>query len=122
MGQENTGPARQDVLARYQRKSDTSNIEHGMNVEATDGDLGEADVSKPKVADVARDEQGNVKKFVVEKGVLFKKKLDIPADRVESVDRHARDDAPQGKVMIDVGQEETESLKASDIEEELSAE
>ena len=90
-----------------------------MNVEATGGDLGEADVSKPKIADVARDEQGNVEKLVVQKGVIFKKKLEIPADRVESVDRHTRHDAPQGRVTLDVGQEETRSLKASGKEEEL---
>ncbi len=44
-----------------------------MNVEATEFDLGESDVSEPKVADVARDEQGNVEKLVVQKGVIFKK-------------------------------------------------
>ncbi len=119
MGQKNTGPSRQNAKARYHRKSAVRKIEPGMNVEATGGDLGEADVSKPKVADVARDKQGNVEKLVVQKGVIFKKKLEIPADRVESVDRHVHDDAPQGKVKVDVGQEETQSLKASGKEEEL---
>ena len=119
MGQETSGPSEQDAKARHQHKSDARKVEPGMNVEATGGDLGEADVSKPKVVGVARDEQGNVEDLVVQKGIIFKKKLEIPADRVESVDRHARDDAPQGKVTVDVGQEEKRSLKASGKEEEL---
>ena len=119
MGQETSGPSEQDAKARHRHKSDARKVEPGMNVEATGGDLGEADVSKPKVVGVARDEQGNVEDLVVQKGIIFKKKLEIPADRVESVDRHARDDAPQGKVTVDVGQEETRSLKASGKEEEL---
>lgn len=122
MEQETAGPSEQDTKARHQYTSDARKIEPGMNVEATGFDLGESDVSKPKVAGVARDEQGNVKKLVVQKGVLFKKKLEIPADRIESVDRHAHDDAPQGKVTLDVGQEEMRSLEASGKEEELLAE
>ena len=119
MGQEASGSSDHNAKARHQHKSDARKVEPGMNVEATGGDLGEADISKPKVADVARDKQGNVEKLVVRKGFIFKKKLEIPADRVESVDRHARDDAPEGKVTVDVGQEETRSLKASGKEEEL---
>ncbi len=34
--------------------SDAQNIEPGMQVETTNGDLGEADASKPKVTDVVR--------------------------------------------------------------------
>ena len=41
---------------------DRDNIEPGMTVEATEGDLGEQDISKPKVTDVAKDAQGNVEK------------------------------------------------------------
>lgn len=88
-------------MALKKRKSDAGKIEPGMNVEATRGDLGEADVSKPKVTGVALDEQGNVEKLVVEKGVLFKKKLEIPADRVESVDPDAGDSSPQSKVTVE---------------------
>ena len=65
-------------MALKNRKSDAGKIEPGMNVEAAQGDLGEADISKPKVTDVATDDQGNVGKLVVKKGVLFKKKLEIP--------------------------------------------
>jgi hypothetical protein len=66
-------------MALKKHTSDAGKIEPGMNVEATQSDLGEADVSKPKVTDVALDDQGNVGKLVVEKGVIFKKKLEIPA-------------------------------------------
>ena len=43
----------------YKKKiSKTKDIEPGMVVEATRGDLGEEDVSKPKVAEVVEGEQG----------------------------------------------------------------
>jgi hypothetical protein len=57
-----------------------------MAVEATRGDPGEEDISKPKVSEVIQDEQGNVDKFVVKKGLIFKKTLEIPADRT-SIDQ-----------------------------------
>ncbi len=53
--------------------NEMTDIEPGMVVEATKGDLGEEDVSKPKVTEVVQDQQGNVDKLVVKKGVIFKK-------------------------------------------------
>lgn len=108
-------------MALKKRKSDAGKIEPGMNVEALQGDLGEADVSKPKVTDVALDAQGNVEKLVVEKGVIFKKKLEIPADHVKSVDPDSGNSSPQGKVTVDVGRQETQSLKATDYGRWLAA-
>src|ERR1700676_2433944 len=102
-------------MALNKRKAEARNVEPGMNVEATQGDLGEADVSKPKVTDVALDDQGNVGKLVVEKGLIFKKKLEIPAHRVTSVEPDSEKDAPQGKVTVDVDHKETQSLKASGV-------
>jgi len=92
------------------RKSNDRSVQPGMEVEATRGDLGEADVSKPKVSDVARDVQGNVEKLTVEKGVVFKKKLEVPADRIQSVDRPAEGDKRQGKVLIEVSKQEADAL------------
>ncbi len=43
-----------------QQQNDANSIEAGMEVETTGGDLGEADVSKPRVRNVVRDQQGNV--------------------------------------------------------------
>ena len=39
-------------MAAKKQNSNVEKIEPGMVVEATEGDLGEKDVSKPKVADV----------------------------------------------------------------------
>ncbi len=61
-------------MAAKKQNSDVEKIEPGMVVEATEGDLGEKDVSKPKVADVVEDQNGNIEKVVVTKGVAFKKK------------------------------------------------
>ena len=91
-------------------------IELGMVVEATKGDLGEEDVSKPKVADVVEDQNGEVKKLVVEKGVLLRKKLEIPADRIRSVEQ-TEDEKTPDKVTIEVSKEETRALTAVGPEE-----
>ena len=56
-------------MAAKKQNSDVEKIEPGMVVEATEGDLGEKDVSKPKVADVVEDQNGNIEKVVVTKGV-----------------------------------------------------
>jgi hypothetical protein len=55
------------------QQNDANRIASGMEVETTGGDLGEADVSKPHVGNVVRDQQGNVEKFTIDKGVVFKK-------------------------------------------------
>lgn len=90
-----------------------------MDVDATKGDLGEQDISKPRVAGVERDEHGNIKQVSVAKGVIFKKKLDIPADRIEEVDTHPQEDQSPGKVTIATGPGEIEFL-TSVGEEELA--
>ena len=93
------------------KTDDTTNIEPGMVVEATKGDLGEEDVSKPKVTEVVQDQQGNVDTLVVQKGVIFKKTLEIPADRIQSIDQEEREDErTAGKVIVDVSKNEAASL------------
>ena len=87
----------------------TTNIEPGMVVEATQGDLGEEDVSKPKVTEVVQDQQGKVDKLIVQKGVIFRKTLEIPADRVQSIDQeNIEDESTPGKVVVEVGEKEAE--------------
>src|ERR1700720_2571026 len=105
------------------RKKNTrsEDIERGMIVETTGGDLGEEDLSKPKVAEVVVDEQGEVEKLVVEKGLIFKKKLDIPADRIKSVEPELEANQAQGKVTVEVSDEEANALKSLG-EEELAPE
>ena len=101
-----------------QNTANTTNIEPGMEVEATKGDLGEEDVSKPKVTGVVQDQQGNVDKLIVQKGVIFKKTLDIPTDRVQSIDQeNTADESTPGKVIVDVSKKEAESLAATGVEE-----
>ena len=93
------------------KTDDTTNIEPGMMIEATKGDLGEEDVSKPKVTEVVQDQQGNVDKLVVQKGVIFKKTLEISADRIQSIDQEDREDGrTAGKVIVDVSKNEAASL------------
>ncbi len=96
---------------------DTTNINPGMVVEATMGDLGEEDVSKPKVTEVVEDKQGNVDKLIVRKGVIFKKTLEIPANRIQSIDQEdSEKENTSGKVIVDVSKKETASLTSTGIE------
>src|SRR5947207_9597374 len=108
-------------MAAKKRKSDVEKIEPGMVVEATKGDLGEEDVSKPKVTEVVEDQNGNTEKVVVTKGVVFKKKIDVPADRIQSVDQDVASDELPGKVTIETEKGELAALTATG-EEELASE
>src|SRR5450432_2306463 len=109
------GPERLSMTKK--QKPDTNSIEPGMVVEATKGDLGEEDVSQPKVSSVVRDQHGDVEKLVVHKGVVFKKTLEIPADRIQSVEAANQDESSTGKVTIEVSKEEAASLTAVGAEE-----
>jgi len=104
-----------------QREADTENIEPGMTVETTQGDLGEADVSKPTVTKVEKNSHGQAQKVVIKKGVVFKKTLEIPVDRVQAVDQDATDKQKPGSVTVEVGKREAEELTAVG-EEELAPE
>jgi NRAMP (natural resistance-associated macrophage protein)-like metal ion transporter len=90
-------------------------IQPGMAVEATRGDLGEEDISKPKVKDVIYDTKGNIEKIIIEKGLLFKKELEIPADRIQDI-RHTTK-YKNGSVSIDAREAEIESLNTLGSEE-----
>ncbi len=82
-----------------------------MVVEATRGDLGEEDVGKPKVTEVVEDKQGKVDKLIIKKGKIFKKTLEIPADRISSIEQEdSEDESVPRKVIIEVGKKEAEAL------------
>ena len=70
-------------------------------MEATEGDLGEQDVSPAKVKDVVKNPQGEVEGIRVSKGVVFKKELDVPADRIQAVNPVAESGESNGTVTID---------------------
>src|SRR5579871_2937887 len=103
------------------RDPDKEHVETGMVVEATKGDLGEDDISKPKVSAVTRNKTGEVEGLTVQKGKVFKKTLDIPADRIQSVEQNGRGEENTGKVVVDIGKEEAAALTAVG-EEALSSE
>src|SRR2546421_8312075 len=88
---------------------DEQNVEPGMVVEATEGDFGEEDISKPKVKAVVQDDAGTVEKLVVSKGVVFHKTLDIPTDRVQAVVQEG--DGSQVKVVCAATEEARATLQ-----------
>ena len=108
-------------MPKKQKNRDKEHVETGMVVEATKGDLGEDDISKPKVSAVTRNKAGEIEALTVQKGVIFKKTLDIPADRIQAVDRDRQDEKNAGKVVVDVGKAEAAALTAVG-EEALSSE
>ena len=113
--------SRKEEHRKDEQAENVNQIEPGMIVETTEGDLGETDVSKPKVTEVVQDQQGNVEKVVVTKGVVFKKKIDIPVDRIESVQSEQESESNEGTVTVATA--ETEMLALTAVgEEELSTE
>ncbi len=103
-------------MAEEQRSKDA--VEPGMIVETAKDDLGDDDISKPKVAEVIRDKQGHVEEIVVRKGIFFKKELEIPADRIQAVEE-GTSQHPEGDLIIDTNRKEVEGLSASGHEELL---
>ncbi len=80
----------------------------GMTIRDTQGNLGQKDLSLPKVKALRRNRQGAVETIIVEKGALFKKDLEIPADRVLRVEEQPA----HGQVTVDVREEELQALSA----------
>ena len=104
-----------DVTQPSQHENQSENeahIEPGMAVETTEGDLGTHDISKPVVKDVQYDQQGVLKHVTVEKGVVFKKEIEVPADRIAAVTEASADAPEQGEVMVAADESEIEALHA----------
>lgn len=92
-------------------------VRPGMLVRDTNGSLGQHDLSTPKVKAVQRNQQGEVESIVIEKGALFKKDLEVPADRVLRVEQHH----PIGQVVVDIWEEELQALPARGAQKLVSA-
>lgn len=103
-------PGEQHSIQRMNKDIDKEEITPGMEVEATEGDLGEDDISHAKVMEVEKDRQGNIEAIKVSKGVVFKKELDIPADRIQEVHPEHRSDGSNGVISVDATEEELEQL------------
>lgn len=98
-------------------ESSAEAVEPGMVVEAREGDLGERDVSTARVKDVERDASGDVTGIVVEKGVVFRKKLEVPADRIASVEPEASPDGPKNADRPEGRGNDTARKNAAPVEE-----
>jgi NRAMP (natural resistance-associated macrophage protein)-like metal ion transporter len=120
--------------SRNEPNGNAEGVEQGMVVETRDGDLGESDVSTAKVKDVERDAAGDVTSVVVEKGVIFRKTLEIPAERIEAVEDanssttepstaegNSEENTPageanEGKVVLNTTKQEIRDLSATGSE------
>src|SRR5437016_2776097 len=93
------------------QKPDLNEIQPGMEVEDTEHELGESDMSKPRVSAVIRDEQGQVEYVIVSKGLLFKKRVVVPANRIKEVKQEPQDKKGPGKVVIETTLEDEQQLE-----------
>jgi NRAMP (natural resistance-associated macrophage protein)-like metal ion transporter len=107
------GGAKQANQAAQGAQEEAKKIEVGMVVEADEGDLGQEDISEAKVADIVHDPAGNVETIVAEKGTIFRKQLEIPVERIQSVAQDTgggESDGSPGKVIIAASVKEVEAL------------
>ena len=93
------------------QKPDLNEIQPGMEVEDTGHELGEGDISKPRVSNVIRDKQGQVKYVIIGKGLLFKKMVLVPANRIKEVRREPEDKKGPGEIVIETTLEDEKELK-----------
>src|SRR5947208_14916357 len=82
------------------QKPDLNEIQPGMEVEDTGHELGEGDISKPRVSNIIRDKQGQVKYVIIGKGLLFKKMVLVPANRIKEVRREPEDKKGPGEYKL----------------------
>jgi NRAMP (natural resistance-associated macrophage protein)-like metal ion transporter len=107
------GGSKQVNQAGQGAQEEAKKIEVGMVVDADEGDLGQEDISKTKVTDIVHDQAGKVETIVAEKGIIFRKQLDIPVERIRSVTQETGGDESDGspsKVIISASEEEVEAL------------
>ncbi|MDD2900035.1 MAG: divalent metal cation transporter [Desulfuromonadaceae bacterium] len=99
-------------------RDEIEEIEVGMVVEADGGDFGQEDIGEAKVTDILYDGEGRVETLVVEKGIVFTKYLEIPAERIQSITQTHIDGMPDStrKVIISASEEEVEALTPTGTE------
>ena len=93
------------------QKPDLNELQPGMEVEDTGHELGEGDISKPRVSNVIRDKQGQVKYVIIGKGLLFKKMVLVPANRIKEVRQEPQDKKGLGEIVIETTLEDEQELK-----------
>lgn len=98
------------MMDKRKRRKNEDEIVPGMEVGATEGDLGEQDLSHARVTDVEKNQDGKVEEIEITKGTVFRKKLKVPADRVQAVNATAPDNKGEGEVKVDASEPELESL------------
>ena len=103
-------PQKHDREDRQEQKPDLNEIQPGMEVEDTAQELGENDISKPQVYKVIRNKQGQVEYVIITKGLLFKKMIIVPADRIKEVKRNPADKSSPGEIVIETSPEDEQLL------------
>jgi NRAMP (natural resistance-associated macrophage protein)-like metal ion transporter len=119
MGDKKTSGANQDNQAGQGAQKEAEKIEVGMVVEADEGDLGQEDITEAKVTDIVHGQSGDVETIVAEKGTVFRKKIEIPTKRIQSVVQNTGADKPgdsPGKVVFSASEVEVDALTSVGLE------
>src|SRR5438270_11495236 len=104
-------PQEHDQESTKVQQPDLSEIQPGMEVDYTKHELRESAISKPRVSNVIRDKQGQVKYVLIGKGLLFKKMVLVPANRIKEVRREPQDKKGPGEIVIETTPEDEQELK-----------
>ena len=110
--------ARPERPAGEGAQQEAQKVEVGMVVEADEGDLGQDDISEAKVTDIVRGQTGEVESIVAEKGTVFRKQLEIPTERIQTVAPKGSgrlSDSP-GKVVFTASEVEVDALTPAGTE------
>jgi NRAMP (natural resistance-associated macrophage protein)-like metal ion transporter len=107
--------ANQTSKAGQDAQEEAKKIEVGMVVEADGGDLGQEDITEAKITDIVHDQAGKIETIVAEKGTIFRKQLEIPVERIQSVVQETggkESDGAPSKVFISASEDEVDALTA----------
>jgi Mn2+/Fe2+ NRAMP family transporter len=104
---------KQDQEHIKEQKTDLNEIKPGMEVKDTEHLLGEGDLGNPRVEEVRRNRRGQVEKVLVRKGLLFRKKVEVPADRIAEVKKQPQREEGSGEVVIETTPRDEEILAKS---------
>ncbi len=88
-----------------------------MRVDAHNDALGKEDLSKPTVSAIHYDGSGNVEGVAVKKGVVFRKTIEVPVERITNVAKPTDDAQDNGEVTVVATDREVAALSATGAEE-----
>jgi hypothetical protein len=92
------------------RHGHSAQVVPGMHVATPQSDLDEPDIEEPTVADVEHDRQGRLRGIRITKGHIFRKTIEVPASRIETVKPTQDGKVEDSTVVLDARPHEIDAL------------